>query len=172
MLVPHRSSFQLVQNAIPDHDTVYSREGLAPPVAPARARGLKRQCDRVLGKLLDRAREKLVGLAKGAQRPAPILCPRRQVRPDQRSFRAGCRSGWSGSWGRAENRLSQGATFRNGRETVRGRHAAFRAALDPIRKSDLAGQDPIGCKFALIPADATPLIRYPVTRLQFGQLTS
>ena len=54
----------MVQNAIPDHDTVYSREGLAPPVAPARARGLKRQCDRVLGKLLDRAREKLVGLAK------------------------------------------------------------------------------------------------------------
>jgi hypothetical protein len=26
--------------------------------------------------------------------------------------------------------------------------------FDPIRKSDLAGQDPIVCKFALMPADA------------------
>jgi hypothetical protein len=52
-----------------------------------------------------------------------------------RSFRASYRSRWSGSWGRAASGGRGALTFRNGRETVRGRHAIFTAARDPKQNS-------------------------------------
>jgi len=50
-----------------------------------------------------------------------------------RSFRAARRSCWSGIWGRAASGGRGALTFRNGRETVRGRHAIFTVARDPLR---------------------------------------
>ena len=50
------------------------------------------------------------------------------------TVRAGYRSGWSGSWGRAANGARGAPTFSNGKETVRGRQGIFTAAHDPMQK--------------------------------------